>query len=521
MRPFLFLSPVLFLGLTASAQNNFTVHTNADVGDWNLGLVCNLDCGTDNDPQTDDCSLRAAIQEANACATWFGMSTTINLPDDTYTLIEPAWFPPQDDRAVWGDLDIKANVDIVAISGTPEIVMAVAGQPVFEIHDHDVTITGVIIKEGTGADGGNIYVQGTQGNPASLTLSGTVVEDGNASNDGGGIYIADYATVGLEDGSDVHENQTTGDGGGVFVEGLGALNMSGASAILQNHADDDGGGLFLAAGSQADLTDASSVRNNEADDDGGGIFVQANATLNLTESGSRNNVAGDDGGGIASKGTMTLLQSRVHGNAATGGDGGGVMLRAAGVATIGESAIYDNDAGDTQGVGIGGGISVIDTHALALTNSTISGNRAFNDGGGLAVGNNAVIAEHATIADNFAVGAGGGVFVGGGSAAVLRWSVVGDNSSNGSGPDCTGVLSAGPGESLLENGANCAATLVGTWITGDPMLSALAENGGPTKTHAISTGSPCNDTALSSPETVDQRGELRGTSKDLGAYERQ
>ena len=58
----------------------------------------------------------------------------------------------------------------------------------------------------------------------------------------------------------------------------------------------------------------------------------------------------------------------------------------------------------------------------------------------------------------------------------------------------------------------------------DPMLGPLADNGGPTMTHALLPGSPAID-AGSSTELTDQRGApfLRnsGGGVDIGAYERQ
>src|SRR5262249_18562502 len=55
----------------------------------------------------------------------------------------------------------------------------------------------------------------------------------------------------------------------------------------------------------------------------------------------------------------------------------------------------------------------------------------------------------------------------------------------------------------------------------DPLLSALADNGGATKTCALLPGSPAIDAGnnTASPMT-DQRGFFRyGTSSDIGAYE--
>ena len=57
----------------------------------------------------------------------------------------------------------------------------------------------------------------------------------------------------------------------------------------------------------------------------------------------------------------------------------------------------------------------------------------------------------------------------------------------------------------------------------DPKLGSLADNGGPTRTHALLAGSPAID-AASTPDcpTTDQRGVLRPqrAACDIGSYER-
>ena len=56
----------------------------------------------------------------------------------------------------------------------------------------------------------------------------------------------------------------------------------------------------------------------------------------------------------------------------------------------------------------------------------------------------------------------------------------------------------------------------------NPLLGPLADNGGPTRTHALLAGSPAIDTAAGCPPpAADQRGVARprGTACDIGAYE--
>jgi hypothetical protein len=61
----------------------------------------------------------------------------------------------------------------------------------------------------------------------------------------------------------------------------------------------------------------------------------------------------------------------------------------------------------------------------------------------------------------------------------------------------------------------------GLLMTADPLLGPLADNGGPTQTHALSMGSPALDVATGVCPGADQRGDSRpgGAACDLGAYE--
>ncbi len=79
-----------------------------------------------------------------------------------------------------------------------------------------------------------------------------------------------------------------------------------------------------------------------------------------------------------------------------------------------------------------------------------------------------------------------------------------------------------------------ASTGTGNLLNVDPVLGPLADNGGPTKTHALLPGSPAIDTGdpiVSAPSDFDQRGMpfvrvfdgdgMGGARIDMGAYELQ
>jgi hypothetical protein len=78
------------------------------------------------------------------------------------------------------------------------------------------------------------------------------------------------------------------------------------------------------------------------------------------------------------------------------------------------------------------------------------------------------------------------------------------------------------GSNNLINGADCI--IPGLIVFGDPLLAPLANNGGPTKTHALGVGSAAIDQGLNPHDFAhDQRlaGHERvfGAAADIGAFE--
>jgi hypothetical protein len=159
-----------------------------------------------------------------------------------------------------------------------------------------------------------------------------------------------------------------------------------------------------------------------------------------------------------------------------------------------------------------------------MINSTIDGNRARGNGGGIDVGDNFVL-NNATVAHNAAGGAGGGLAEFGG-AFTLANSIVGNNSAP-TGPDCSGAYTS-DGYNLIRSVVGCTGLSTSTDINGrDPRLARLGHNGGPTETDALKRRSPAIDHGNPAPPgaafpacaAADQRGVKR-VHCDIGAYER-
>src|SRR5690606_3964828 len=167
----------------------------------------------------------------------------------------------------------------------------------------------------------------------------------------------------------------------------------------------------------------------------------------------------------------------------------------------------------------GGGIYDLNG-TLALTNSTVSGNSAPR-GGGLFVDGSAATINSSTLAANTATSGGGG-FYRDGTVGTLRCknSTGADNSATlpAGGLDCNGTGVQSYGFNLIETITACSITPVanvGTDVYGqDPLLGALAGNGGATQTHLPAAGSPVIDQGSRTPVaggvlTADQRGQAR------------
>jgi hypothetical protein len=86
------------------------------------------------------------------------------------------------------------------------------------------------------------------------------------------------------------------------------------------------------------------------------------------------------------------------------------------------------------------------------------------------------------------------------------------------------LIGDGSGSGITNTDGNQVGKVSPNSLPIDPRLGPLADNGGPTRTHALLLGSPAID-AASTPDcpTTDQRGVLRpqGAACDIGSYERE
>lgn len=272
---------------------------------------------------------------------------------------------------------------------------------------------------------------------------------------------------------------------------------------------------------------------------------------NLVITGGSLSASGATGAGIAflSGGSLSLTGCTVSGNSLTGSNSSGAgiyMANAGGTLTITRSTISGNSltSPNGQGAGLWTGVNA------SLSNTTVSGNTSNSNnslGGGIYVNNSVgnFSVNHVTVTDNSSVGngsnGGGGIFHPAFVTGTIRNSIFAGNTTSGTGPDMSGTFTSG-GYNLVGNGTGATgftngvlADQVGTAVSPiAPLLLALAANGGPTQTHALSPLSPARDKGSASGGlTVDQRNVARpyddpgianaagGNGSDIGAFEAQ
>jgi predicted outer membrane repeat protein len=388
--------------------------------------------------------------------------------------------------------------------------------------------TGDFILRGLNLTGGRTTGSNMDGGAVrSITTGSLSIEECNFTGNGttafghGGAISANGFVKITE--STLSDNSATGRGGAIYTPG----NMFVADCTISgNSADSAGGGVNV----YGDITlIQSTIVGNSTDSVGGGIYAVGDVTL--IQCAVSNNTAGATGGGIRSS-SATIEQSTVSGNRA-GGVGGG--LRAEGLlVTVTDSTFSGNS---TSGNGHGGGGIQCDWD-LMLIRSTVSGNETTgsNSPGGGIFANNVVTINQSTITNNrtlHATSQGGGVFQPDKSsnyAFSINSSIVSANTAAGGGPD----IVRDP-QSIVTVNYSVIGTVVvvtagtGNIATNNPQLGPLANNGGPSPTHATAAASPAinlgDPSVLPDPGFYDQRGgpfvRVFGGRMDAGAYERQ
>ena len=410
-------------------------------------------------------SLREAVSFANS-------------DPDASTITFDAGINGQEIDLTGGQLVINTSVTITGNGLTNTLIDGQNSTRLFHIDDLggsiDVTLTGLTLKNGfvDSGNGGAILSNATLTITNSLFTNNSADKEGGALFNNGGIVTVTNSTFSANHATGANGGE--GDGGAILNNGT--MTITG-STFSQNTASDDAGAIDNQASSGLLTINESSFLQNAAGDVAGAIRISGGTAL-ITGSTFSQNFAPTDSGAMHIDGETTIRNSTFSSNS-TNGDGGAIYNHGD-VVTIINSTLTLNRA-DADGDGeTGGGIHSTFGATTTILNTIVSGNLAGS-------------------------GAGSANDIGGDNVqAASTFNLIGDAGSAGG----------------LTHGVN------GNQVGVNPLLGALADNGGPTQTHALLPGSPAinagSNANVPGDITTDQRGigfpRFVGTV-DVGAFE--
>jgi CSLREA domain-containing protein len=425
------------------------------------------------------CTLREAITAANTntasgaasgeCAAGEG-SDIIILPAGIYTLTRGGVY---EGNNMHGDLDVSETIVLLGAGAEQTIIDANGIDRVFEIRNVDLTVIGVTLRNGHARD----------------ATSGINPESGGAINIQQGRIALIQSIVTNSRAGDGNPNGGNGESGGGIWLGFRA-NLVLLQSVVQNN--------------QTGLDSGTGLSGS-----GGGIWGSSNSSMTISQSTIHNNEAGSralnlagQGGGIYTEGTLNVQSSTIDTN--WSGVGGGIFTK--GLSTLAQTTISSN-------TGLSGGGGIYTENDLTMVNMTITNNRSYGTNG-------TGIYHPGNYEDVITV--------------IIGNSIIGSNprDDNVYGQDCHGnIYSLGYNFISLAYPNSCRidGILTGNQYGVQPFLVGLADNLGPTRTHAFGANSTVRDAGSCLFGFVtDQRGlprpsdlptyPNRSDGCDIGAY---
>ena len=361
----------------------------------------------------------------------------------------------------------------------------------------------------------------TAGGGSTITFSNVVT--GSITLTSGHLLITKPVTI-LGPGPKILAVNGNATSRGFYVSNTANVVISGlaiTNGFVSGSYPNNLGGAIWNARSTLTLLNCVISGNRGGDGPGGAIYNDSTfgtAWCSFEYCTVSNNSTTNHGGAIYNNcyqgtGGMSFYASALIGNTALASD------------SVGGAVFNDGTSGNAT---------------IAFNSSTISGNTANQFGGGIYSGTGSgityVALDYSTVCSNSAFSAGGIRQNGaGGSATLALRSTLLKTGTSGA----TIVNDLG---NVVDYGFNMSSDNGGgvliqptDYINVNPLLGPLADNGGPTLTHALLPGSPAIDKGYNgvsgSELTPDQRGELRpfdfaliantpgGNGTDIGAFE--
>jgi hypothetical protein len=455
------------------------------------------------------------------------------------------------------------------------------------LSDTSLDLNGTIFVDNTIGNGGGLHVQ--MFGASTLHMDQGTFTD-NTANAGGGAFFAIFGGSATVSQSTFKLNHATSlDGGGLFTTMSAGTSLAVVDSIVSDNDAVNGGGLLIDMGPDAAANGTlfsltrTQLKENTATRNGGGMLLglgfAAEATLEdsvitgneagLTRSG-QGHVIYDAGGGVYAFLTndanfdptlLTITGTEITENHA-GSNGGGVAICSKRVATTGDirlavqnSTISGNDVvHSTTAPGKGGGVLLAvydeqssDYQALdsRFANVTITNNKA-DQGGGIwssvpsaSHSVNDVRLANTIVSQNQTPSSSNSNLFGSFNITDTVFNIIGTDNSP------TIALSLQPTFDHVSHQRAALKTFAqgNNQFTDSPGLGQLQNNGGLTRTHALSNNSVARDAGSNALAVIpftstlletDQRGEMfvrpfdlagvggttaLGTSVDIGAYE--
>ena len=434
-------------------------------------------------------------------------------------------------RAVIGAAGDGDTVDMSLL--TCSTITLAAGQIVVDQDDLEIRASSDNPVTIDAANASRIIAHGGHGllRLTNLELTSGYVKYESATAFGGCIVSLGEVYLGHSDvtGCRVASPASTAAGGAVFAEGYVYLVYSSVAGSSATGVDAEGGGIWsYGIGALRSSISGNSALSTTDDPSqslarGGGFLVKGGLIaeyLTVTNNSAASTYGfAIGGGGLVVSSAMQLLFSTVSGNSATspGSNGGGLALSGTDAAHyVLYSTIDHNQSVNNAALAFYGTAS----RPNFIWNSTISSNIA-TTGSSAIFASNPLYVYNSTIAFNRSAGSCAGVYLYSGGNAVIASTIISNNTSTaGGGFDIVARAAVSGSHDLIQNPGSTVPgdTIVGT----DPLLGPLADNGGPTLTHALAPTSAAIDFGFNPRNLVlDQRLAARvfGVAADIGAYE--